>query len=95
MLRAAGEIHRRTMTQHTCTHKAPLVKKTSVQCKSKTYQMIAIALEQAHVLEAVLADPEIGPLPVLVRVRAEVPRVDLVAANADTVDVAHSRQLQA
>ena len=42
---------------------------------------------QFHVLQAILAHPQLGLLAVLIRVRREVPRVNLVLANLDFVNV--------
>lgn len=49
--------------------------------------MLDIRPLELHVLEAVLADPELGLFAVLLRVRGEVPSVDLVLSDLDLVDV--------
>ncbi len=45
-----------------------------------------VGLFQSHVLQTVLADEQSGLLPILLRVRAEVPRVDLIVAKANLVN---------
>lgn len=49
--------------------------------------MVTVGPLEAHVLETVLADPELGHFSVLFRVGTEVPRVDLVSSHLDLVDI--------
>ena len=49
----------------------------------------AVGALVAHVLQAELADPQLRLLPVLLRVGAEVPGVNLVLAKLNAVDVLH------
>nr|CAD7428754.1 unnamed protein product [Timema monikensis] len=43
----------------------------------------------SHVLEAVFTDPQLGLFAVFLGVWAEIPRVNLIATNLDTVNVLH------
>ena len=44
------------------------------------YRILPVGLFQPHVLDAILADPQLGLAAVLFRIGAEVPSVDLVFA---------------
>lgn len=50
---------------------------------AQPHQVEAVALFVFHVLEAVLAEPELGLFPVVFRERGEVPGVDFVVPDVD------------
>lgn len=58
-----------------------------------TDQVVSEGLLVLHVLEAVLADPQLGLLPVVLRERREVPGVDLKVSDLDLVHVLDFRDL--
>ena len=55
--------------------------------RSRTDALSPVCLLQPHVLEAELADPQLGTLAVLLGIGAEVPGVNLEPANLDSVDI--------
>lgn len=56
---------------------------------SAPHQVEAVALLILHVLEAVLAEPELGLLPIVLRERGEVPGIDFVVPDVDLVHILH------
>lgn len=60
-----------------------------VLLKKASYYVVAVSLLEPHVLEAVLADPELWHFPVLFWVGAEVPGVHFVLAHLYLVNVFH------
>lgn len=59
-----------------------------------TDQVMSEGLLVLHVLEAVLADPQLGLFPIVLRERGEVPGVDLKVSNLDLVHVLDFSDLQ-
>ena len=55
-------------------------------------QMLLVGFLKLHVLEAVFTDPEFGLFTVLLRIRREIPSVNLILADLDFVDVLDFRE---
>jgi len=55
--------------------------------------VISVGLLKLHVFQTEFTDPQLGLLPVLLRVRRKVPGVYLVPANVNLVYVLHLRYL--
>ena len=51
--------------------------------------MITVRLFQLHVLQTELANPQLCLLAVLLRIRREIPSVDLVLTDLNLIDVLH------
>lgn len=59
-----------------------------------TDQMMSEGLLVLHVLEAVLADPQLGLLPIILREWRKVPGVNLKVSNLDFVHILDFSDLQ-
>lgn len=61
---------------------------------SLSHQVEAVALLILHVLEAVLAEPQLWLLPIVFREWREVPGINFVVSNMDLVHILHLGDLQ-
>lgn len=62
---------------------------------AQPHQVEAVALLVFHILETVLAEPELGLFPIVFREWGEVPGVDFVVPNVDLVHILHLGNLWA
>lgn len=64
------------------------------QSNGWTHQVVSERFLVLHVLQAELADPELGLLPIILWERREVPGVDLKVPNLDLIHVLHLGDLR-
>lgn len=58
------------------------------------YQVVAVGLLKLHVLEAILANPELGLFPIIFWEWREIPRVNLIVPDMDFVHIFHFGDLK-